>query len=500
MKKQTKLKTNNEIAPARPIRMCVDGTKIQTKAGVTLVVRPDGSRLQTQPTGVTLETFTDGRTIQENLDGTRIELFPDRRRVQSNPDGTVISVAPDGEQVQVFPNGQKLFVSRSGKVTVVTDDATLPAWFKANPRMPQEGSKGATPEAASQTPPTAPPMPPPKTKSPASSSKPRSRRPSAASSSGGSSRRDLDKTSKSDKDRKHRIREKKPHHGERREHRTERRHRDRSKESSTSNNRPRGVSPSPSVRAERKVLNARVEELESALLENENENSRQLAELKEKLSDATKRADDAEAKMQQADKEHEKQIVQAKQDLKVQNESLNQRIKALERTNDTAVSKAKKGGQDLQSKLMEVQASLAKAEQAHRSDQQRMLSLEEELKQQKAKTQALQQSQHDVVDTQVPQLEDEIATLRAENESLEAQVDGLIFKGGSVAEHVMELKAERDELDAKARLAFDEVSEVRNTVFFFAFIVVPNSYLNMYAYSTTKLTFLPVGYVYGVQL
>lgn len=264
----------------------------------------------------------------------------------------------------------------------------------------------------------------------------------------------LDKSSKDDKDKRHRKDSKKPHreHREHREHRSENRHRDRSKDSAASSNRRAD---------ERKALKGRVEELESALLENEAGNSRELSNVQDDLLAATKRADEGEDKIKQVGVENEKKMIQAKEDLRMQSESLNQRIKALESSNESASSKAKKGGQDLQSKLMEVQASLAKAEQAHRSDQQRVLVLEKELSNEKTKAIALQEEQHDVMGIQVPQLVDEIATLRVENESLEAQVDGLIFKGGTVAEHVMELKTERDELDAKSRLAFEEVSELR---------------------------------------
>ncbi len=96
-----------------------DGTKIQTSASnVKIILRPDGSRLQiNQDTGIEIETFADGTTEQRQKDGTTVRAFSDGTREQITADGIRILIAKDGSREQRFPDGTVIFVSRDGQTT-----------------------------------------------------------------------------------------------------------------------------------------------------------------------------------------------------------------------------------------------------------------------------------------------------------------------------------------------------------------------------------------------
>ncbi|GBG30787.1 Centromere protein J [Hondaea fermentalgiana] len=107
------------------IEIYKDGTKVQTSpSGIKIEVRPNGSKVQTNQDGSVLEIQPDGFTRQTSPDGTVVETRTDGSRWQRNPNGVVITVFADGSRTQVFPDGTLIEVKPSGEKLQTNPDGS----------------------------------------------------------------------------------------------------------------------------------------------------------------------------------------------------------------------------------------------------------------------------------------------------------------------------------------------------------------------------------------
>lgn len=478
-----------------------NGSKVQTNPdGSVLEIQPDGFTRQTSPDGTVVETRTDGSRYQRNPNGVTITVYKDGSRKQAFPDGTLIEVKPNGEKLQTNPDGTRLEINVDGvirprsaspnhPVAKATPTKTAPYPIKSGPSAPMPSRPSlptatATPVGSSssnmhskQTSTSA------KNIAAAFESKSRSSKSTSSSSTTSSSSSSLTKNSNS----KIQQETKEPSRAGALPRLMTRRN---SADVPSANElelqkenvrlkdtlkmiEAKAAEDMASLRAQTQKdvqkLMQEVEEsrskvqqaskLETALLETTsdlertkkdldsviNANSEELAELKLKLMKAE--ADTAN--------------IQASFDrrLREETESLQAQIRDLEEANKRSVEQLQSTGQDSSAELASISSKLAAAEGRNRELEASVEQLKEALQRQEASAKEAKEEVESHRQT-VAKFRETLQAADSEQQALHAQIEDLIFKGGSCAEQLTDLRKERDSAVAERESAFVKLAEL----------------------------------------
>ncbi|CAK9002343.1 Centromere protein J (CENP-J) (Centrosomal P4.1-associated protein) (LAG-3-associated protein) (LYST-interacting protein 1), partial [Durusdinium trenchii] len=396
-----------------------DGTKVQiSPAGVKIEVRPNGSRVQTNPDGTKLEIMPDGGTTQTSPDGTVVEIRKDGSRTQRNPDGVVINIAPDGSRFQEFPDGTVIEIRPDGSKFQTNSDGTQ-LNIASNGHVEKHASGSSSGRSAQVA----------------------SGDSSKSVSSPAFLQQKISSLLKENNQLKDTLR-------------------------FVENKASEDVQATKKETQEemQKVIDqlteahekaAKAEQLENALLESTSELDKVKQQFESLKTTHDVSVKDLQTSLEKVTEDKARLETFFENRLKEETASLQEQIKSLEELTKKNAENMQLSGNDTSAELTTTRTKLLSAESKLRDAEARAEQLSQELQ-----ASGLKDSESSELRNRVKKLQDSLALSEEDKEALHAQVEDLIFKGGSCAEQLNDLKKERDRAVEDRETSYAKLADI----------------------------------------